>query len=88
MTVRTDIESALESWASDGSEGLALAEHMFTDITAAIRRRFPDTTLGEAELLLADIRRDAESDLFALTCNTIDRDAAVDIVVQRFFGED
>jgi hypothetical protein len=88
MTIRAELENALASWISDGSEGLELVEQVFDDIIAAICKRFPGTTLAEAELLLADVRRATEESLSALLRDTVDRDAVLDIVTQRFFDED
>jgi hypothetical protein len=53
MTVRGDLQNALDSWTFDGGEAFELVEQMFTDVVAAVRKRFPDVTLAEAELLLA-----------------------------------
>jgi hypothetical protein len=53
-----------------------------------IRRRFPGTAVAEIELLLADVRRDAEEVLFDLLHDTITLGAVIDVVAQRFFEED
>jgi hypothetical protein len=88
MSIRRDLRDALESWTSDGGEAFEVSEQMFANIVAVIRKQFPGMTLSEAELLLADVRRDTEDSLFGLLCNTITIGAAIDIVASRFFGED
>jgi hypothetical protein len=88
MTVRVDLQHALESWTSDGSEAFEISEQAFTNIIAVIRKRFAGLTLAEAELLLADVRRDTEDSLFALLRNTVTVGEVIDIVATRFCGED
>jgi hypothetical protein len=88
MTVRTDLESAFATWTSDGREAFEVSEQVFAAVAAAIRNRFPGTTLAETELLLADVRRDTEDFLFGLLRNALDHDAVIEIVASRFFGED
>jgi hypothetical protein len=86
-SIRCDLENALATWTSDGDEAFEIAEQMFDSVIATIRKRYPDLSLAAAELLLADAKRDAEADLFALLHNTLDRDDAIDVVA-RVLGED
>jgi hypothetical protein len=88
MTVRVDLHNALESWTSDGGEAFDVAEQVFDEVISVVRKRCPDMTLAEAELLLADVRRNTEDFLFGLLRNTLYRDTAVDVIAARFFGED
>jgi hypothetical protein len=62
MTLRCE----LEPFASDGREAAHFVEELFDAIVVALRRdpRFAGIPLREFELLLADIRADAERRLF------------------------
>jgi hypothetical protein len=82
------LQNALETWILDGSEAFAVAETIVVGVIAVLRKRFPNLSVFELELLLADVRRDIENMLFGIVHNTVDRDAAVDVIVSRFFGED
>jgi hypothetical protein len=88
MTVRVDLQNALESWVSDGREAFEISDELFADVIAPIRNRFIGTTLAEAELMLADVRRATEESLHILLRDTVSIDAVIDIVASRFFGED
>jgi len=86
MTIRTDLQSVLETRISDGSEAYAIVEEAFADIIAIIRKRYPDLTFAAAELMLADAKRDAEDLLFGQLRGTVDAGEVIDVVVQRFLG--
>lgn len=62
MTLRRE----LEAFASDGREAFAFLSDLFDKVIASLRRdqRFSHIRLQEFELLLADIRADAERWLF------------------------
>jgi hypothetical protein len=86
MSIRTDLEAALGSWASDGHEALLVADKIFAQVRALLHRHL-GRSFFEVDLLLADLRRDTHQELFDLVHNTVDRDTVVDIVAQRFFGD-
>jgi hypothetical protein len=88
MTARADLKNALATRTSDGGEAFEVVDQVFADVISVIRKRCPDMSLAEAELLLADVRRDTEDFLFGLLRNTLDHDAVIDIVASRFLGED
>jgi hypothetical protein len=87
MNIRRDLEAALDSWASDGHEALLVADKILAYVRALLHQHL-GRSFSEIDLLLADLRRDARKELFDLTRNTVDRDTVIDIVAQRFFGED
>jgi len=88
MTIRRDLRDALESWTADGSEAFDVADEIATSVIAVLRKRFAGISFTELELLLADVQREIENTFFELVHNTVDRDAAADIIAGRFFGED
>jgi hypothetical protein len=88
MTVRTDLENALESWTNDGNEAFILVEKIFSRVRALLFEQLQHVSYFKIDLLLADLQRDTREDLFNFLHNTVDRDAAVDIIASRFFGED
>jgi hypothetical protein len=63
---KMSLRSELEPFAATGREAFPLIADLFTGIVAALRRdcRFSDIRVSELELLLADVRADAERRLF------------------------
>jgi hypothetical protein len=88
MTIRRELQNALESWTADVSEAFAIAATVIASVIAVLRKRFPGMAFSELELLLADVQHEIENIYFDLVHNTVDRDAVVDIIATRFFGED
>lgn len=86
MTIEDDLENELASWTADANTAAAAASAIMTAVIAVLRRRFPFVLYAELELLLADVRRDAEDLLNSLITGTINLDDAVDIVAERFMG--
>jgi hypothetical protein len=89
MTIRSELQDALENSTSDGHAANTLTEEIFGRVRMLLHRLNPIMPFLELDLQLADLQRDIREDLFELLRNTVDRDAAVDIIAQRFFfGED
>lgn len=88
MSIRIELQAALDSWTSDGSEAFEIVEKIFARIRALLHAHLKNKSFDDVDLLIADLRRDTHEDLSDLIRNTVDRDAVVDIVASRFFGED
>lgn len=60
------LRQRLEAHASNGREAYGLIEKWFAGAVAALRRdpRFSRVTITDFDLLLADVRDDAEDELF------------------------
>jgi hypothetical protein len=87
MSFRTALQSALESRVSNGTEAYEVTDQMFDRVISVVRQRCPGMSLVEAELMLADLKRDVGNILFDLTHNTLDADDAVDVIT-RVLRED
>jgi hypothetical protein len=70
------IRDQLEPYASGGQEAFRFVKELFDAIIAALRRdqHFAETPLCRIELLLADVRADAERRLFKKLRGRIDLD--------------
>jgi hypothetical protein len=88
MTIRRDLDGALRSWAVGDWEAYEVVGEIIDAAITALRKRLPELTRGDLDLLLADTRRDAERTVCALISGTVHVDTAVNIVASRFFGED
>ena len=92
MTVRLELQNALDSWASDGNEAIVVTEKIFGRVRALLfeqLRNVPPQHVSyyKIDLLLADLQRDTRDELLDMLRNTVDRDIVVNIVASRFFGE-
>jgi hypothetical protein len=69
MTLRAE----LEAYASDGREAFVFLDGLFDGVIARLRRdyRFSHIRRQELESLLADIRADAEQQLFHLLVDRV-----------------
>lgn len=86
MTISDDVERALLSWAADERTAANAATTIMDAMVAVLRRRFPDVPRAELELLLADVRADAEDLLDLLITGTVALDTAAAVVTERFLG--
>jgi hypothetical protein len=90
LTSSQDLYDLLGPRASNGAEAFPLVDELFAGVRAALRRdpRFASIKQLELELLLADLRRDTVQLLFNLLHEQLDLHDTINIVAQRFFGED
>jgi hypothetical protein len=72
----TSLRDELESFAANGREAYGIADRIFAEIIAALRRgkRFATVSPSEIELLLADARAAVEERLFEKLCGRIHLD--------------
>jgi hypothetical protein len=88
MSVREDLEGALATRAASEYVAGSVVHAIFNNLLKTLRVRFPDVTHDELDLLLADDRRTTEEILDEMITGTVYVDEAVDVIAQRFFGED
>jgi hypothetical protein len=90
MNPNREIRGLLEARTSDGRDASVITEALFTKIITCLRRdaRFAGISRFEFELLLADLRRDTEQQLFHAIAQHIHLDDARYAVDQVLVGED
>jgi hypothetical protein len=87
LSVREELQSALDRHTSDGSEAFILVDKIFGSVRALLHKLCPDMSFLEIDLLLGDLQRDVCEDLFDHLHGAIDR-SFVDTAVDRFFEGD
>jgi hypothetical protein len=90
MNLNREICALLEAWTNDGRDAFAIADSMFNKIIARLQRdaRFADVCRFEFELLLADVRNEAEQQLFHAIAHHVHIDDAEHAVNQCLAGND
>jgi hypothetical protein len=87
LTIREELQNALDSQTSDGREAFTLTETIFSRVRVLLHGLCPDMSFIEIDLRLADLQRDVREELLDHLYGAIDRDIAVDIIASHFFGE-